>query len=45
MQKHREHQNKKEEEMERLSSRSSLEKVLEQRARRLEEVSAVNESN
>jgi hypothetical protein len=45
MQKHREHQNRKEEEMERLSSRSSLEKVLEQRARRLEEVSAVNESN
>jgi len=38
MQKHREHQNRKEEEMERLSSRSSLEKVLEQRARRLEEL-------
>jgi len=38
MQKHREHQTKKEVEMERQSTRSSLEKVLEQRARRLEEV-------
>lgn len=38
MQKHREHQTKKEVEMERQSTRSSLEKVLEQRARRLEEM-------
>jgi len=36
MQKHKEHQSKKELEMERLSSRTSLEKVLEERARRLE---------